>query len=336
MQNIKKVIKGKTKIPVERIKKLVGIIIIIAAIVLLISPEFVNRNTRSEAQRIRVSLAASSASSDEPTGISGNTHLKNELQEIANGFKEDKERDPKLQAVIKYNESLRHGQQKDKLEFSVKCDVWDETEVFGTIQIPSISVDMPLYIGSSDENLAAGAAVLEGTSLPIGGESTNSVISGHRGWKGAAYFKEIESVAWGDEIIITNPWETLIYYVMDVAVIEPTGMEPLLIREGQDMITLVTCHPYRSPRNMRYVVYAVREEEPVESSASSTILNNSRESKEGADRYMKEKAVLLSSYGSSSKEIQMEEGIRRGSAVCCILILLVPLGRYLYRACGKK
>lgn len=116
-----------------------------------------------------------------------------------------------------------------------------EEEVFGVISIPSLDVELPIYLGASAENLALGAAHLSQTSLPIGGENTNSVIAGHRGWRGGAYFRDIPKLKAGDLVQITNLWETLRYQVREVKIIYPQSSTALLIQPGQDLLTLMTC-----------------------------------------------------------------------------------------------
>ena len=100
--------------------------------------------------------------------------------------------------------------------------------------------------------------VLSGTSVPIGGSSTNAVIAGHRGWGGAAYFRYITELAIGDEVIITNLWERLRYQVVGTKIIEPHEIENIFIQPGRDMVTLLTCHPYASGGKQRYLVYCQR------------------------------------------------------------------------------
>lgn len=116
-----------------------------------------------------------------------------------------------------------------------------EEEVFGVISIPSLDVEMPIYLGASAENLALGAAHLSQTSLPIGGENTNCVIAGHRGWRGGAYFRDIPRLKAGELVEITNLWETLTYQVKEVKTIYPKSNKSLLIQQGQDLLTLMTC-----------------------------------------------------------------------------------------------
>lgn len=131
-------------------------------------------------------------------------------------------------------------------------------EKFGVISIPKLELEMPLYLGATDENMANGAAVLSETSIPIGGADTNAVIAGHRGWGGASYFRYITDLTLGDEVIITNLWETLRYQVVGTKIIEPHEIENILIQPGRDMVTLLTCHPYASGGKQRYLVYCER------------------------------------------------------------------------------
>ena len=117
---------------------------------------------------------------------------------------------------------------------------------------------LSLYLGATELNLAAGAAQLSQTSIPIGGINTNSVIAGHRGWHGASYFRYITDLEYGDEIIITNLWGELTYKVVDTDIIAPNEVEKVLIHPGKDMITLLTCHPYASGGKQRYLVFCER------------------------------------------------------------------------------
>ena len=135
-----------------------------------------------------------------------------------------------------------------------------EDEIIGVLEIPAMELTMPVYLGASDDHLAAGAAVLGNTSAPIGGDDTNCVIAGHRGWKGADYFRHIDRLAVGDEVRITNLWETLIYAVTDIEIIQPHEIEKIKILQDRDLLTLVTCHPYASGGRQRYLVYCERTE----------------------------------------------------------------------------
>ena len=151
------------------------------------------------------------------------------------------------------------------------CDAWAyqqpsfdltaygvESNTIGVIDIPAIHVELPIYLGATTDNMAAGAVHLSQTSLPIGGENTNCVIAAHRGWYGAPYFRYIDVLKIGDEVTITNLWETLTYKVSEVKVIDPDDIDEILIQPGRELLTLVTCHPYASGGLYRYIVYCER------------------------------------------------------------------------------
>ena len=135
-----------------------------------------------------------------------------------------------------------------------------EDEIIGVLEIPAMELTMPVYLGASDDHLAAGAAVLGNTSAPIGDNNTNCVIAGHRGWKGADYFRHIDRLQVGDIVTLTNLWETLTYTVADIQIIQPHEVDKIKIQPNRDLLTLVTCHPYASGGKQRYVVYCERTE----------------------------------------------------------------------------
>ena len=130
-----------------------------------------------------------------------------------------------------------------------------EDEIIGVLEIPAMELIMPVYLGASDAHLAAGAAVLGNTSAPIGGDNTNCVIAGHRGWRGADYFRHIDRLQVGDTVKLTNLWETMTYTVSDIQIILPHEVDKIKIQQGHDLLTLLTCHPYASGGRERYVVY---------------------------------------------------------------------------------
>ena len=133
-----------------------------------------------------------------------------------------------------------------------------EDEIIGVLEIPAMELTMPVYLGASDAHLAAGAAVLGNTSAPIGGDNTNCVIAGHRGWRGADYFRYIDRLQVGDTVTLTNLWETLTYTVADIQIIQPHEVDKIKIQPNRDLLTLLTCHPYASGGRERYVVYCER------------------------------------------------------------------------------
>lgn len=133
-----------------------------------------------------------------------------------------------------------------------------DDEIIGVLEIPAMELTMPIYLGASDDHLAAGAAVLGSTSAPIGGDNTNCVIAGHRGWRGADYFRHIDRLHVGDTVTLTNLWKTLTYTVADIQIIQPHEVEKIKIQPNRDLLTLLTCHPYASGGRQRYVVYCER------------------------------------------------------------------------------
>ena len=135
-----------------------------------------------------------------------------------------------------------------------------ESDVFGVLTIPAMDLTMPLYLGATWQHMSDGAAQLSETSLPIGGKNTNCVIACHRGWWGAPYFKEILKLKKGDEVTVQNPWQTLHYTVTECRVIQPNDIESIRIRDGRDMITLLTCHPLGAGGRQRYLVFCDRNE----------------------------------------------------------------------------
>ena len=132
-------------------------------------------------------------------------------------------------------------------------------EIIGVLEITAMELTMPVYLGASDVHLAAGAAVLGNTSAPIGDDNSNCVIAGHRGWRGADYFRYIDRLQVGDTVTLTNLWETLTYIVADIQIMQPHEVEKIKIQPNRDLLTLITCHPYASGGKQRYVVYCERE-----------------------------------------------------------------------------
>ena len=133
-----------------------------------------------------------------------------------------------------------------------------KSEIIGVLEISAMELTMPVYLGASDEHLALGAAVLGSTSAPIGGDNTNCVIAGHRGWRGADYFRHIDRLQVGDTVQLTNLWETLTYTVTDIQIIQPQEVEKIKIQPNRDLLTLLTCHPYASGGRQRHVVVCER------------------------------------------------------------------------------
>lgn len=116
--------------------------------------------------------------------------------------------------------------------------------VMGSVDIPRIGVDLPIYHGTSESTLELGAGHLYGSSLPVGGKGTHAVITGHRGLVKALMFTRLDELKKGDPFYIKVMGETLGYKVDRVSVIEPSDVSKLKIVEDEDRVTLMTCTPY--------------------------------------------------------------------------------------------
>lgn len=115
--------------------------------------------------------------------------------------------------------------------------------LMGRLKIPSIDLDLPIYHGTSDETLERGLGHLEGTSLPVGGIGTRTVITGHRGLANALMFTNLDKVKQGDTFTFEILDQVLTYRVNDIRVVEPDQTESLHVDPNKDLATLVTCTP---------------------------------------------------------------------------------------------
>lgn len=116
--------------------------------------------------------------------------------------------------------------------------------IMGYIKIPAVDVTLPIAHGTSDEVLKDKIGHLEWSSLPVGGENTHCVISGHRGLPSSELFTNIDHLEVGDKFYLYVLGQTLEYQVCHIAVVEPHDQRLLRVEEGQDLVTLVTCTPY--------------------------------------------------------------------------------------------
>ena len=229
------------------------------------------------------------------------------------------------QQMRQYNEDIYATDQAGLVDaFSYEQHAFDfdsaglRDDMIGYISIERMNVELPLYIGASEQHLYDGAAVLGQTSMPLGGENTNCVIAAHRGgYHGAAMFREIETMQTGDVVEIPTPWDTLRYQVFKSIVIEPDDIDAVKIVPGGDLVTLVTCHPY-GDNTHRYIVYCSRlqdGEDAVPDAAQTPDVPF-----EGV------------AYESSEGEIRMEKTLTVGG----IALLLLAAAVVLLRAALRK
>ena len=152
-------------------------------------------------------------------------------------------------ALIRYNQQLNNAIDRDAAGEAADTgtsyvDLMDVGESLGYIKIPKIDVNLPIYEGTSDEVLLKGVGHLEGSSYPLGGDSTHSVLTGHRGLAEAVLFTDLDKMQEGDKFYLHVMDEVLAYQVDQVKVVEPEHTEDLEIIPGGDYCTLVTCTPY--------------------------------------------------------------------------------------------
>ena len=167
-----------------------------------------------------------------------------EVAQIDNNIYEDL-----WEKAKEYNSALVRGDERfifyeeEQIEYEGLLNVAGNG-VMGYIQIPAINCSLPIYHGTSDEVLQIAVGHIEGSSLPVGGEGTHSVLSGHRGLPRAKLFTDLDKLIEGDVFTLQILDETLTYEVDKIWIVEPHEIENLGIEEGKDYCTLVTCTPY--------------------------------------------------------------------------------------------
>lgn len=148
-----------------------------------------------------------------------------------------------------YNERLKEKKNhlylndEEREEYESLIDV-SGNGIIGYIEIPKISVALPIYHGTDEGVLQIAIGHIEGSSLPVGGAGTHCVLSGHRGLPSAKLFTNLDELVIGDEFVIRVLDETLTYEVDQIRIVEPGDLSDLEIEEGKDLCTLVTCTPY--------------------------------------------------------------------------------------------
>lgn len=152
-------------------------------------------------------------------------------------------------AATAYNQSLRDRSgsfyltDEQKEQYASLLDV-NGTGVMGYIEIPNIKLSLPIYHGTEDSVLQIAVGHLEWSSLPVGGEGTHCVLSGHRGLPSAKLFTNLDQLVEGDTFVLRVLDEVLTYQVDQILIVEPEDTDALKAEEGKDLCTLVTCTPY--------------------------------------------------------------------------------------------
>ena len=169
------------------------------------------------------------------------------VEQVAN--MDDDKYDEIWSAAWDYNQSLL-GRPNDFLlseeqqeSYQALLDI-GSNGIMGYVEIPRIDVLLPIYHGTDEAVLQVAIGHLEWTSLPVGGENSHCVVSGHRGLPSARLFTDLDHMEVGDTFLLRVLDEVLTYEVDQIRIVEPHETDDLLIVEGRDLCTLVTCTPY--------------------------------------------------------------------------------------------
>lgn len=216
---------------------------------------------------------------------------------------EDRKREEYADEINKYNQELYSGriqlqdpfkemfEEKETGKYNELLNI-NKNGIMGTIVIPAINIKLPIYHGTSEKILEKGIGHLEGSSLPLGGENTHTVLTGHTGLSNAKLFTDLSEMKEGEFFFLNILGEQLVYQINQIRIVLPTDLEELYIKKGKDYCTLVTCTPY-GVNTHRLLVRGERVE-------NEGIIENKRnfEKKRIESRWMKEyKYALKSSLG---------------------------------------
>ena len=169
------------------------------------------------------------------------------VEQVANI--DDDQYDRIWNAAWEYNASLSDRsnsfllEEEEKTEYNALLNVGG-TGIMGYIEVPTIGITLPIYHGTDEAVLQVAVGHLEWTSLPVGGEGSHCVVSGHRGLPSARLFTDLDKLVIGDQFIIRVLDEILTYEVDQILIVEPHETDALMAERGQDLCTLVTCTPY--------------------------------------------------------------------------------------------
>lgn len=157
-----------------------------------------------------------------------------------------------------YNASIFHHQGTvDTINYekaALDMSRYGLNNLYGYLSAPSIDLYLPVYLGANDSMMSYGAAHLSGTSLPIDEKNTNVAIAGHTGYIGRIFFDNIKRLDLGDTVSFTNYWETIDYEVIDFKTVAPNETGDIYIKDGRQLMTLITCTPDGHGGFGRYLV----------------------------------------------------------------------------------
>lgn len=161
---------------------------------------------------------------------------------------DEKEIEEKWRQANEYNEMLFQAkggivEETEEKKYEELLNI-QGTDIMGSLEIPKIQVELPIYHGTEDEVLSNGIGHLEGTSLPIGGENTHSVLTGHRGLPSSKLLVRLDEMKIGDLFFIHTYKEVMAYKVEEIMVVKPEDTAWMEIKGEKDLVSLVTCTPF--------------------------------------------------------------------------------------------
>lgn len=245
----------------RKLKSVIGIVLVVVGVVLLLYPSV--SNWLAEQSR-------SVVLSDYQDTVAGTNEV--QLEEA-------------FEKACDYNSRLRRGIARVTDPFDPSAQKVTDTDyleclnilgngVMGSISISSIKVTMPIYHGTSDNDLQHGVGHLQGTALPVGGNSTHCVIAGHTGLPTAKIFDALGQVKQGDVFVLSILNKKLAYQVCDISIVLPEETDKLAVQEGRDLVTLVTCTPY-GKNTHRLLVTGERCDVPADEGNEADLLSQS-------------------------------------------------------------
>ena len=246
------------------------------------------------------------------------SQIQTTYQEVMEQIDDSALREAKEQADI-YNRSLIPGaaeaySQEGLLAASADYDSQLNLAgngIMGYVEIPKISVNLPIYHGTENDSLERGIGHLLGSSLPVGGENTHSILSGHSGMASQKMFTDLEQLIIGDVFYLHVLDETLAYQVVEINTVLPYDTSLLGIVPGEDLCTLVTCTPYGV-------------------NTHRLLVRGSRIPYEEAEQLMEETASEEAA--ASTWEEKYLQGVILGIAAALVLILVIAIGAQIYQS----
>ena len=220
---------ARRKVLRERFLTWLPLVLVLVGVAVLLYPVMATQHNNDEQQRL-AEMYTASVDSAGPEAIAAE-------RASAQTFDDNLEGAPILDPWLE-------SQRPDTPQYQAYLHEMDIDPVMARIVIPSIHVSLPIYHGTDSRTLTEGVGHLFGTSLPVGGPSTHSVLTGHTGLSTATMFDNLNQLKKGDVFYVSSLGQTLKYEVNDITVVKPEETDSLRKVPGRDLVTLITCTPY--------------------------------------------------------------------------------------------